>query len=110
MRPLTKLRALMCASLLLAACGGGGGGGSSSPKPTADAGDDLTVQMGDTVDLDGSASSSPRDGAALSYQWTLGAQPESSEAELVDADTAFPVSMKSTCWLTMAPGTVITIA
>ena len=90
MRPLTKLRVLMCASLLLAACGGGGGGGSSSPKPTADAGDDLTVQMGDTVALDGSASSSPRDGAALSYQWTLVAQPESSEAELVDADTAYP--------------------
>ncbi|MFC6943261.1 CARDB domain-containing protein [Salinirubellus sp. GCM10025818] len=38
--------------------------------PSADAGDDQTVQAGDTVTLDGSDSSDPNSADTLSYSWT----------------------------------------
>ncbi|MCQ6263493.1 PKD domain-containing protein [Alcanivorax sp. MM125-6] len=83
--------ALLCASLLLIACGGGGGGGGGGgdsdggvEKPTANAGGDQTVEMGTTVTLDGSASSSPNSGADISYTWTLARKPTNSDAELSD--------------------------
>ena len=64
--------------------------GSSTPNweswdcnnaPTANAGEDQTVNAGSTVTLDGSESSDP-DGDALTYAWT---GPE--DIELTDADT-----------------------
>jgi len=66
---------LAAAALLLASCGGGGGGSSPPPPPPvnnppdSNAGTNQTVFEGDTVTLDGSASSDP-DGDTLSYEWT----------------------------------------
>jgi len=58
-------------------------------RPEADAGDDQTVATGETVFLDGSASSDPNDDQ-LTYGWTLIEKPEGSTASLTDADTATP--------------------
>ena len=89
MIPLQRLFALLCLSLLLAACGGGGGGGGT-PKPVAHAGADQTVEMGSTVTLDGSASSTSRSGATLVYAWTLVKKPEGSTAALSSATAQKP--------------------
>ncbi len=65
--------ALLLASLLaLAACGGGssgGTGGSSNTAPTANAGNDQSVDEQTTVALNG-AGSNDADGDSLSYSWT----------------------------------------
>lgn len=50
---------------------------SSSGKPIANCGGNLTADLNQRVDLDGSASTDP-EGAALSYSWTLSAVPECS--------------------------------
>jgi hypothetical protein len=55
--------------------------------PTADAGDDRTVEEDDTVELDGSGSSDP-DGDSLSYAWQQTAGPD--VGSLTDGDTATP--------------------
>ena len=49
--------------------------------PVARAGDDQTVRPGDTVTLDGNASSDP-DGDPLSFQWSLSVRPDGSTAAL----------------------------
>lgn len=51
--------------------------GASSSKPIADCGGNLTAEVMERVDLNGSRSSDP-EGAALSYQWTLSAVPDCS--------------------------------
>lgn len=87
MTRLHRLLPILCLSLLLPACGGGGGG---TPKPVADAGTDQTVEMGSTVTLDASGSSTERDGATLSYTWTLVDKPDNSSAELSGTTTEEP--------------------
>ncbi len=59
----------------------------SNSVPTADAGADRTVTVGDTVDLNGSGSSDP-DGDALSYAWSQVEGPM--PVALKGADTSQP--------------------
>ncbi|QDG52671.1 tandem-95 repeat protein [Persicimonas caeni] len=64
---------------------------AANTAPTADAGTDQTVTVGDTVNLDGSNSSDPDTGDSIaSYAWTLDSVPTNSGATLTDAATATP--------------------
>ena len=56
--------------------------------PMANAGDDATVDAGESVMLDGSGSTDP-DSDELTYAWTLTA-PDGSAAELAGADSTMP--------------------
>jgi hypothetical protein len=87
---------ILVLSLLTISCGGGGGGGSdpgapAAPTenlvPTANAGQDQSVEVGSgIVTLDGSNSSDP-EGSVLSYQWE---QTEGDPVNLTDVNTATP--------------------
>lgn len=100
MRYPMKLSILLCACVLLTACGGGSGGNkntssssaasSSIAAPSANAGADQSVDIGSTVALDGSASTSPRAGASLTYQWSFVNKPAASGAVLSDTATDKP--------------------
>jgi len=62
---------------------------AANDVPTADAGDDQSVYVNDTVQLDG-VRSSDVDGDALSYGWLFVSFPESSSPELFDQTTPQP--------------------
>lgn len=55
--------------------------------PTADAGDDQTVKVGDTVTLDGTGSNDP-DGEDITYAWSFVGVPDGSAADISGADSA----------------------
>ncbi|MGV3557205.1 PKD domain-containing protein [Larkinella arboricola] len=56
---------------------------------TANAGADQQVQVGETVKLDGSASTDSK-GAPLTFQWTVATKPAKSTAAISSANTAKP--------------------
>jgi hypothetical protein len=58
--------------------------------PIANAGVDRTINVGDTITLDGNSSSDPN-GDLLTYRWSLINIPEGSAATLADETTATPV-------------------
>ncbi|NOY27307.1 MAG: hypothetical protein GXP62_15675 [Oligoflexia bacterium] len=63
---------------------------SGNATPTADCGPDVGAQVGDRVDLDGTASVDP-EGAELSYSWSLSVAPDCSElgsTDVYNADSA----------------------
>ena len=57
--------------------------------PVADAGEDLTIHVGQELILDGS-NSSDADGSNLEYNWSLLSQPDGSNAIFMNADTSMP--------------------
>lgn len=86
MKRFPTLWAVIGLSLLVSACGSDS---SSTKKPTADiklqapTSTEFSLENGNvTVSLDGSGSSSPRDGATLKYRWQLVSNPSFSEADL----------------------------
>jgi len=85
-------------ALYVAGCGGGGapssGGGSPSANVVqtlnADAGKIIGIRVGDTANLDGSASTAPASGS-LTYAWSFTHKPDSSKnAVLTNENTAYP--------------------
>ena len=63
---------------------------SLNTPPTAMAGTDQGNYVGNTVVLDGSASSDPDFDPIVSYEWSLATQPVGSNVVLSDPGTAFP--------------------
>jgi hypothetical protein len=61
----------------------------SNNAPLANAGPDQSVQSGQMVTLDGSASSDP-DGDTLQFNWEITSQPVSSDVVLSDSNVATP--------------------
>lgn len=63
----------------------------ANAAPTANAGTDQSIRAGDRVNLDGSASNADNTAsAALVYAWTFSLKPLTSNATLVNANTAMP--------------------
>jgi hypothetical protein len=62
---------------------------ATNGAPIANAGPDLTTRVGNTVTLNGAASSDP-DGNPLTYRWTLASRPVGSAAALAGANTVSP--------------------
>lgn len=62
---------------------------AANAVPVADAGNDQTVVAGDSVALDGAASSDA-DGDSLTYQWRFVSVPDGSQAALQGEDTVAP--------------------
>lgn len=83
-------------ALLISGCGGGGGGGGGDTTSTgsssalsiqADAGNIIGIRVGETANLDGSASSTTL-GSQLSYAWSFTHKPFGSNAVLNNATLA----------------------
>ncbi len=59
--------------------------------PLAVAGESLLIEVGETVQLEASASYDPDNDTIVQYEWTLAARPEGSAAELSDRFASDPV-------------------
>ncbi|HDL85731.1 MAG TPA: PKD domain-containing protein [Candidatus Acetothermia bacterium] len=68
---------------------------ATNTDPIADAGPDQTALIGDTVQLDGSASFDP-DGDSLSYDWSFASKPPGSAAALSNQTVAAPTFVVDT--------------
>ncbi len=85
-----KSLGLIALLVLLSGCGSSGDSGSrdsaagSNQQPTANAGADQSVQVGDTVALSGAASSDA-DGDTLGYSWSFVSRPSGSASVLSSA-------------------------
>jgi len=78
---------ILVLSSVLISCGGGGGGGLVPPGgsgPVANAGPDMHVATGDTVNLDGSSSTSVS-GEPLFFVWNVDSKPTGSSINLYDS-------------------------
>lgn len=92
---LFKLYVVAC-TLALSGCGGGGGGSTNTSStqpsqttnaaPTANAGADQTVSLGDTVNLNASNSSDPNNDT-LTYSWSLDVAPANSQSALTNTSS-----------------------
>ena len=89
---------IIIAFLFLSGCGGGGSSDSvSNDTPSAnvlsvqaDVGDIIGIRVGETANLDGSASSTTLS-SPLTYSWSFTHKPQASKtAVLINADTAYP--------------------
>ncbi|HVO33052.1 MAG TPA: PKD domain-containing protein, partial [Elusimicrobiota bacterium] len=58
--------------------------------PVANAGQNQTVKVGNTVTLDGSGSTNPTGIGTLSYNWAFRSRPDGSNAALMNPTTALP--------------------
>jgi len=72
----------MAATLLMTGCGDDG------LAPFANAGPDQSVQLGDVVTLDGTASHDEDEGDTLSFTWSITSAPEGSTATLTTPNAA----------------------
>ena len=82
-------------ALLVAGCGGGGGSSSSGAQSSgassvqADAGDIIGIRVGETANLDGSASSTTS--GSLTYKWSFTHKPQASKtAVLINENSVNP--------------------
>lgn len=82
-----KRQASILMALALAACGGGADVTPANQPPTAIAGPNQTVTLGDTVTLAGSGTDPEKD--PLSYLWTF-TRPDGSGASLTNTKAATP--------------------
>lgn len=86
--------AIIFFSIIFLACGGGGGGDGTEPviptnPPTANAGADLSVEVNETVILNGGGSSGDA-GTTLTYSWSMISRPSGSGATLDDTSIVNP--------------------
>ena len=75
----------VCLTTLLAACGGSGKDKTTPTPNAAISALQTTVEVGQIVQLDGSASRSPNNGY-LTYQWSIQQKPRLSTAEILQQD------------------------
>ncbi len=78
---------------------------STTKPPTADAGDDQTVEAGNTVSYDASGSSDPEGGSIVSYEWKVVGAPSGQEDAIGSAVYSGSDAKWTTSWI-MKPDAV----
>lgn len=99
-----KIGQLLGILTALALLGAGGCPAEDGANPSANAGADLVVELGEQAALDGSASSDP--GAlALTFHWTLESRPVTSSADAESFSRNNSADASSTSFVPDVPGT-----